>query len=378
VSVGYKGGSNLRKEKMNEILPTLLEFIDRIGYKFGQAGTLTYPDFVVWKGFEMYLDVQRLRSGITLNAHAKPFRPLKLSFPQKHDSQYKNDYHHRNNKSESRDVLENILESIGRNDTLQDYQYNQKLPRNDDLWIEVKNGIKTDTNISKQVTKVNHSNPYQLLDENDSEVSTISNQTTKISNVPSSENIAERDNDTTKKDYDIETIATVKMNEIINEFLADEKSELREINRICSRITERLNFQHNRHTEDLLLKHKQRIIRLETMNYECHRCIGELLSVLDNPREKVAFQTGLQKGFLLNKRNEDGRKKLFETESVTSQSTGSTSSNFDSLDGYEQLKYEKGILGIRTANKTLNIRGNEIEYSSDESDDYDDNNELYC
>jgi len=245
------------------------------------------------------------------------------------------------------------------------------------LWIEVKNKIKTSTNVSKQVSKIHYSNHYQILDENDSkkEMSIKSDETTRISNVTSSENYVEKDKDITKKDYDIETIEMVKMNEIINEFLTDKRSELREINRICSRITERLNFQHQCHMEDLLLKHKQRIIRLETMNYECHRCIGELLSVL-NPREKVTLQTGIQRGFLLNKSNEDGRKKIFETESVTSQSNDSTLSNFDSLDGSELLKYEKRILGIKRTNKTLNICGNEIEISSDESVNYDNDNEL--
>ena len=117
-SVVCKVGRNLSKEKMNEILPTLLEFIDQIGYKFGQAGTLTYPDFVVWKGFEIYLDLQRLRLRSTLNVHAKPFHPLKISFPQKKDLQHVKDNYYRNNTSESRKVFANIIDSITRNKTL--------------------------------------------------------------------------------------------------------------------------------------------------------------------------------------------------------------------------------------------------------------------
>ena len=64
VSVAHRVGSNLSEENMNEILPTALDFIDRIECKFNQAGLLTYPDFVVWKGLETSLDVQQLRSGL--------------------------------------------------------------------------------------------------------------------------------------------------------------------------------------------------------------------------------------------------------------------------------------------------------------------------
>jgi len=43
---------------MNDILPPLMEMIDRVGYKVGQTGLLTYPDFVIWKGYETVIDIQ--------------------------------------------------------------------------------------------------------------------------------------------------------------------------------------------------------------------------------------------------------------------------------------------------------------------------------
>ena len=43
---------------MNIMLVSLMEIIDRVGYKSDQAGLLTYPDYVIWKGVETYIDIQ--------------------------------------------------------------------------------------------------------------------------------------------------------------------------------------------------------------------------------------------------------------------------------------------------------------------------------
>ena len=118
----------------------------------------------------------------------------------------------------------------------------------------------------------------------------------------------------------------------MQEFLDDERSKVKEINRLYSKIIQRLNSQHQCHIEDLLLKHKQQIIRLETINYDYCRFIGELLSAKENPRKEDAKQSSLKKEFLISKNNRDGRKKIFDTESVMLQSTSSSKSNFESLD----------------------------------------------
>ena len=72
---------------------------------------------------------------------------------------------------------------------------------------------------------------------------------------------------------------------------------------------------------------------------------------------------GLQRGFLLNKNNGDGRKKIFQIEPATSQSINSSESNFDSSDRSELLEYGNNILG-------MGLCGNEIESLSDGFDDY--------
>ena len=69
--------------------------------------------------------------------------------------------------------------------------------------------------------------------------------------------------------------------------------------------------------EDLLFKHKQQIINLEAINYDCYRFIGLLLSLKDKPQEEDAKQLNLKR-FLLSKNIGHGMKKIFNTESATS------------------------------------------------------------
>ena len=47
VGVVYRLISNLWVEKMNDTLAPLMEIINRVGYKSGQAGLLTYLDYVI-------------------------------------------------------------------------------------------------------------------------------------------------------------------------------------------------------------------------------------------------------------------------------------------------------------------------------------------
>ena len=78
----------------------------------------------------------------------------------------------------------------------------------------------------------------------------------------------------------------------------------------------------------------------------------------------------------MSKNNGDGRKKIFDTESITSYSTSSKESNFELLDRPEELKHKKRILSIGISNKILNPCGNEIRIFPDEFDDHIHNNEL--
>ena len=44
-------------EKMELILAIWVDTIDKLGYKIGQASLLTYPDYVIFKGFKTVIDI---------------------------------------------------------------------------------------------------------------------------------------------------------------------------------------------------------------------------------------------------------------------------------------------------------------------------------
>ena len=139
--------------------------------------------------------------------------------------------------------------------------------------------------------------------------------------------------------------------EMILEFLTSNKSELREINRISTNVTSKLNYHYQNNLEDRNYKIMQRVAQLETINDDCHQCIGELWSELcilhrmndDNSTE------GWRKGFLLEKKANDGRKKLNEI--------------IDSYDEVSELfewsEYESDSYSDESSR-------NDIEYSTDE------------
>ena len=54
---------------MNLTLKLCVENIDKLECKIWQASLLAYPDFVTFKGFEICLDMSRVRFGLTLNVH---------------------------------------------------------------------------------------------------------------------------------------------------------------------------------------------------------------------------------------------------------------------------------------------------------------------
>ena len=70
------------------------------------------------------------------------------------------------------------------------------------------------------------------------------------------------------------------------------------------------------------------------------------MSAKDKLSKEDMKQSSLKREFLIGKNNGDGRKKIFDTESVMSQSTSNSESNFKSLDRSEEIEWEKRILGI--------------------------------
>ena len=226
----------------------------------------------------------------------------------------------------------------------------------------------------RRIQRHNIPTDINLFDVSDSEeeMSVESDKTTATSNITSSPNTSGKDTYTTKHkmNNNIKIIANEKIDEIIKEFLANDKSELREINRLCSRITERLNHQQTCHMEDLLLKYQLRITKLETINDDCHQCIGELLEVNDNQRANTIPQMDLRREFLLNKNNGDGRKKIFQIEPATPQSTSSSVSNCDSSDRSE---HKNNILGRGLCGSEINSLSDGFDDYSDGFDDYFDN-----
>ena len=110
----------------------------------------------------------------------------------------------------------------------------------------------------------------------------------KTSNITTSQSTTGTDINITNqtKDLEIKTAAMETIHVISQEYEADEKSKLREINKFCLKMTQRMSTQDQCHTEDLLLKCKQRIIQLENINYNCYQFMGELTSKIDNLNEE--------------------------------------------------------------------------------------------
>ena len=58
---------------MELTLETLVQIIDKLEYKIGQASLLTYLDFVILKGIETVIDIQHVRYGLKWNVRAAKF-----------------------------------------------------------------------------------------------------------------------------------------------------------------------------------------------------------------------------------------------------------------------------------------------------------------
>ena len=79
-------------------------------------------------------------------------------------------------------------------------------------------------------------------------------------------------------DYNIERATMEVIHTMIQEYLVDEKAELREINRLSTNITTKLTFHHQYNMENWNNQLRKRVLQLERINNECHQYIGELLS----------------------------------------------------------------------------------------------------
>ena len=118
------------------------------------------------------------------------------------------------------------------------------------------------------------------------------------------------------EDHSVKNISLEMIEKMILKFSTSDKSELREINRISTNITAKLNHHYQNNLEYRNHRIMQWVSQLETINDDCYQCIGELWSELctlcrmkndDNSLE------GLRKGFLLEKKVNDGRKKRYES-----------------------------------------------------------------
>ena len=190
--------------------------------------------------------------------------------------------------------------------------------------------------------------------ENKEVIISIEDQDETASNTSPFSSKIERNAKVTK-DYSVKDLAVEEIDRIIREFLADQKSELREVNRMCSKITERLKYQHLNHVENLNVKLRQRIKQLENIEYDCYRCIGELLAVKENKRDEdsVGFSTGCFVDMIMS----DGRKKLFDIELRPS-------------DQVDEEKYERDLVEAKSDEITVTLLWQYYRMYESVSDDY--------
>ena len=93
VGMVYRLISNLWEEKINDFAVTIMDMIDRVGYKIDETGLLTYLDYVIWKGFETVIDIRRIRAGLKYNVSAAPFQPSIRTDINKEDTKENINFH---------------------------------------------------------------------------------------------------------------------------------------------------------------------------------------------------------------------------------------------------------------------------------------------
>ena len=60
---------------MTLTIASLLDVVDRLGWKGGRTDLLTYPEYVIFKGIDTLIDKKRIRLGLKLNVDAPLFNP---------------------------------------------------------------------------------------------------------------------------------------------------------------------------------------------------------------------------------------------------------------------------------------------------------------
>ena len=235
---------------MTLTIVSLLDVVDRLGWRGGRTDLLTYPEYVIFKGIDTLIDKKRIRLGLKLNVDAPLFNPQ--TFTKEIEGLNNNNLNHdMKQTSTTRDIRKEINQSIAQNEILKEYQHNTKLPRDDDLWIRVKNKIRKKAN--KTEVKLSHhsKNLYQPLatddlEENTDESSCKSDDTPRVSNVKTQ--VKSKENSGNNRNIKRTTIEIINM--MIQEYLADEKAELREINRLSLNIATKLTFHYQYNLEN--------------------------------------------------------------------------------------------------------------------------------
>ena len=60
---------------MTLTIVSLLDVVNRLGWKGGRTDLLTYPEYVIFKGIDTLIDEKRIWLGLKLNIDAPLFNP---------------------------------------------------------------------------------------------------------------------------------------------------------------------------------------------------------------------------------------------------------------------------------------------------------------
>ena len=88
-------------KKMELILAIWVNTIDKLGYEIGQASLLTYSDYVIFKGFEMVIDIERIRYGLKWNVRTVKFYPKSHSQSQASNASEHQEIHKKDRRSKN-------------------------------------------------------------------------------------------------------------------------------------------------------------------------------------------------------------------------------------------------------------------------------------
>ena len=108
---------------MHLTIASLLDVVNRSGWTRGRADLLTYPEYVIFKGIDTIIDETRISLGLKWNADAPLFNPK--IFLQTTEWANNSTSHYDMKRTSSKNVLEEINQSIDHNHTLQEKQYNE-------------------------------------------------------------------------------------------------------------------------------------------------------------------------------------------------------------------------------------------------------------